>query len=441
MSPYRVTRLREQRELNETLYGAYGNLKELMLYVHVPFCDTRCQFCEYTVVNPTQGRQHEVRDAYFDAMIDEMKMYDSLLSTHKKRLVGFDIGGGTPSMADILQIERVMKAAVQYFNLNINDMEVSIETTPKIAASEPDKIRAYRQMGIRRISMGVQTTDFNQARRLARDDANILEGSGPKDILSQAVHNIRTAGFESFNCDLMYGFPIRNGTKDPWQQTVLDCIGLAPEHITLYRMRYKGTAMAHLQSRVFLEQVNQQEHEARTLLFENGYGGMLGKNTYSKVNSGCSDYLDKRVVQGVPYLGMGLGAQSFSHHTLQYNLGAVTKKMEQYIRSVELKRLPIQDLYHLSRRAAMGKFCSVSFYYGGIDLHAFHSIFGTDLREEFRNEVTFLLHHGLMYFTNGRLQVSDLGKKYFGGVISMFYSPSVKNHIVHLEGGEVSEVK
>merc|ERR1711871_1066847 len=165
-------------------------------------------------------------------------------------------------------------------------------------------------------------------------------------------------------------------------------------------MGYKGTKMAHLQDRVGLARVNEQAGLAHEILTRNGYAGMIGKNTYSKINSGCSDYLDKRVRRAVPYLGFGLGAQSFSHHTLAYNLGAVTKTMHQYLKSVELGRLPIQDLYHLPPELAMGKMASVSFYYGGIDLEAFRQCFNTDLEEMFADAVNFVLEHGLMRYTN-----------------------------------------
>jgi oxygen-independent coproporphyrinogen-3 oxidase len=162
--PYRVPRLREQKEIHEVLSNTFGIHNEMMLYVHVPFCHTRCQFCEYTVVNPKVGRTNEAQSVYFDALLDEFKLYDEVINTKAKTLVGFDIGGGTPSMASIEDIERVMNAAKKHFNMDTSKMEISIETTPKIAASEPEKIKAYYQMGIRRISMGLQTTDFKLAK-------------------------------------------------------------------------------------------------------------------------------------------------------------------------------------------------------------------------------------------------------------------------------------
>jgi len=432
--PYRVKRLRDQEDIRKVLHGAYGNLDEMMLYVHLPFCNTRCQFCEYTVVDPKEGRKDTTHDSYVSALIDEFRLYDEVLDTKSKRVVGFDIGGGTPSIVSIENIDRIMRAAKKHFKFDPSEMEVSLETTPRIAASDPDKIKTYHKMGIRRISMGVQTTDFKQAKVIGREDAN-----ASTDYLYRSVENIRKAGFDSFNIDLMYGFPVPKSGGSAFSQTVKDCIALQPDHVTLYRMRYKGTKMSHLQDRVLLQQVNDEEQQARELLREHGYVGMVGKNTYSKMkgSSGCSNYLDLRVRKAVPYLGYGLGAQSFSHHTLQYNLGAVTKGLHQYMRSLELNRIPVQDLYHLSREAAIAKMVSVSFYYGGIDLPAFKDCFKISLEDAFPNEIKFLEEKKLMQFEGDRFQMTASGKKHFGGVVSQFYSPAVKKHILNRPGGEM----
>jgi coproporphyrinogen III oxidase-like Fe-S oxidoreductase/ferredoxin len=327
------------------------------------------------------------------------------------------------------------------YTLDTSGMEISIETTPRIAADNSQKLKDYYSMGIRRVSMGLQTTDINQAKLLDRWDANAN--------VIKSLSNVRDAGFTSFNVDLMYGFPLprsaRNSGVDPWAKTLEDCVELGPEHITLYRMRYKGTKMAHLQDRVSLAQVNEQAGLAHEILTRNGYAGMIGKNTYSKINSGCSDYLDKRVRRAVPYLGFGLGAQSFSHYTLAYNLGAVTKTMDQYLKSVELGRLPIQDLYHLPRELAMGKMVSVSFYYGGIDLQAFEECFNVQLEEMFPDAVHFVLAHGLMRYTShdgesagrSRLQLATTGKRHFGGCVALFYSPAVQEYLMSMSGGEL----
>lgn len=432
--PYRVKRTPDQAEIHDRVQAAYSNLKEMMLYVHVPFCEQRCQFCEYTVVNPVHGKQSSVQDKYFDSLMGEFDLYHQLLAGKQKKLVGFDIGGGTPSMASIDNIARVMQKMDDCFDFDPTQMAVSIETTPRIAAAQPEKIAAYFEMGIRRISMGVQTTDFALAKRLGRDDG---------DYLSAAVENIREAGFESFNIDLMYGFPLRECARDKWADTIASTIHLLePDHITLYRMRYKGTKMAHLQERVGLQQVNNQAAKAAEILSDCGYHGWVGKNTFSRLagDSGCSDYLEKRVVKGIPYIGLGLGAQSFSHSTLAYNLGGVTKQLHQYQKSIQLGRLPIQDLYHLSATGAWGKFCSVSFYFGGIDLPSFEASFGLSLREAFPDKVSFVVDNGLMELQQDgqRLQLTAKGKSHYSGVLALFYAPHVQKHLMELPGGEAN---
>ena len=121
-----------------------------------------------------------------------------------------------------------------------------------------------------------------------------------------------------------------------------------------------------------------------SMLLEAGYHGTPGKNTFSRLpgDPGTSDYLTGRVIEGTPYLGLGLGAQSLSETTLAYNAGAAEKRLERYLRMVQAGQLPIQDLYHLSREAAVGKMISVSFYFGEVNLDEFHKKFG----------VTFEIH-------------------------------------------------
>ena len=99
---------------------------------------------------------------------------------------------------------------------------------------------------------------------------------------------------------------------------------------------------------------------------------------------GTSSYLAHRVMEGMPYLGLGLGAQSFTHTTISYNDGAVGKNLLPYHRSIEARRLPLQDLYDLPLRQMMGKMCAVSFYFGEIQTRKpFRAKFGVDLEDAF----------------------------------------------------------
>ena len=187
-----------------------------------------------------------------------------------------------------------------------------------------------------------------------------------------------------------------------WQETLQHAIDLDPEYITLYRMRYKGTRIAAQAEQVTLDQIHAMQTLAKEMLSAAGYEANPGKNTYSKLagDPGTSDYLTERVINGTPYLGLGLGAQTLSHHTLSYNAGAAGKNLTLYQQKIEAGRLPLQDLYHLSREAAMGKMISVSFYFGEINRAAFERKFGLSIEAAFPNEVAFVIERGLMEYTD-----------------------------------------
>jgi oxygen-independent coproporphyrinogen-3 oxidase len=419
MRPYRVPRKR----VEGTVIAAWQEIETLGLYVHVPFCAARCKYCEYTVVDRTEN---DAEGAYFDALLREFDLYRERLDTPRKTLIGFDIGGGTPAFVKAANIRRVVEVAREAFRFRPG-MAISIETTPIIADREPEKIAAFKEMGIDRLSMGVQTTHFKLAQSLGRE----YEGLS---MLESAVHHIREAGFQRFNIDLMYGFA--DQSPETWRTTVEQTIALGPEYITLYQMRYKGTRIQEQAARVSRRMVNELEASARDLLLTAGYAGTPGKNTYSQLpgDVGTSDYLTERVVKGTPYLGLGLGAQSLSHHTLSYNLGAAAKALKPYLRAVDARRLPIQDLYHLPLGVAMAKMIAVSFYFGEIHRQHFCAKFGLRLEDHFAREVAFVQQHGLMEFVGPYLRLTPKGARHFNGVVALFYAGAVKDYLIQLEG-------
>jgi len=301
--------------------------------------------------------------------------------------------------------------------------DVSIETTPKIAAAEPAKLAAYRRMGIDRISMGVQVIQPDLLKVLNR------EANGVESHL-RAAANIRAAGFTRFNVDLMYGFA--DQSLPSWRATLQHAIELGPEYITLYRMRYKLTRISHQASAVTLDQVRPLAKLAKHMLSDAGYSANPGKTTYSRIpqDVGTSSYLAHRVMEGMPYLGLGLGAQSFTHTTISYNDGAVGKNLLPYHRSIEARRLPLQDLYDLPRRQMMGKMCAVSFYFGEIQREAFSVKFGVSLEDAFPAEVAFVLRRGLMEWTERALSLTPEGAAHVNGVIALFFAPAVQQYLI-----------
>lgn len=423
--PYRLA----APQMENAARSAWEGIDELCLYVHIPFCETRCSFCEYTVVK----REELVSaSAYINDLIREFDLHRDAIGTPLKTLRGFDIGGGTPSMVSGEEIARIVEKARECFRFG-PDADISIETTPKLAAASPDKLAAYRRMGIGRISMGVQVIQPDLLKMLGREENGISEHR-------RAVEAIRAAGFTRFNVDLMYGFA--GQSLESWKATLDHAIGLGPEYITLYRMRYKLTRISHQASAVGLDQIRPMGTLAKKILTDAGYQANPGKTTYSRISGdvGTSRYLERRVVEGMPYLGLGLGAQSFTHTTISYNDGSAGKNLAPYHRSIERGRLPFQDFYDLPVRQMMGKMCAVSFYFGEIDIAAFQAKFGAALEDAYPAEVDFVLRNGFMELTQKSLRLTAEGARNVNGVIALFFAPSLQDYLIRRDPESASDL-
>ncbi len=431
-APYRVPRADHEAVAR----GAFADVDDLCLYVHVPFCERRCAFCEYTVVS---GRDLDDTAGYRDALLREIRRYAALVSDRPHRVRGIDIGGGTPAFVPAADIAAVVDALRAGFDCADAGCGISIETTPKIAAAEPDKAKAWVDAGITRVSMGVQVTQPDLLKILERDENGVEHHH-------RAMAHLRSAGFERINLDVMYGFA--DQTEESLAATLRHTIALAPSFITLYRMRYKLTRISHQAPRATAALVKAHASLARRLLHEAGYVASPGKNTFvrrelaeaatslSPDRTGTSSYLTHRVIEGMPYLGLGLGAQTFTHTTIAYNDGAVGKNLRPYLRSVDEGRLPIQDLYDLPRCHMMAKFVAVAFYFGEIDRAAFVDKFGVTVDDAFPDAVAFVKARGLMHETDGQcgrrpaLSLTEEGAACFAGVIALFFAPSVQKFLL-----------
>jgi oxygen-independent coproporphyrinogen-3 oxidase len=393
----------------------------MCLYVHIPFCERRCAFCEYTVMD---NHDEDLEIQYHQALLQELDLYMVLLGTENKELGGLDIGGGTPSLINPKRIGELVERVAHGFRLSPG-FGISIETTPKIAATLPGRLTAYRAFGIERISMGLQMVNPKLLREYERDINKIGYNH-------RAVENIRRAGFRRFNIDLMYGFAKQS--PEDFRRTLEYTIRLQPEYITLYRMRYKGTRISDEARDIELKRVVEMYQMARKFLTSAGYQANPGKNGFSRVigDPGTSEYLTERVVRSTSYLGLGLGAQTFTNNLLAYNHGAAPKRMERYLRTVKAGELPIQDLYHLPLSEAMAKMISVSFYFGQIHLGAFRYRFGMELEERFTDEIAFVLDRGFMEYRRQTLRLTSKGAKVFNGVIALFYSNRVKEYLLSI---------
>ena len=185
------------------------------MYIHVPFCHTKCPYCDF---NTFQGID-DLKGPYVDAMVRELEMWGRLLDHPGITTIFF--GGGTPSYMAVDQMEAVLKAVAQRFDVG-PDAEITIESNP--GDITPFFLDKMLSLGVNRISIGVQAFDDGFLKMLGRRH----NSSQAKEAYLLA----RKAGFSNINLDLMYGLPQQ--TLDQWKDSVASSLELGPDHLSLY---------------------------------------------------------------------------------------------------------------------------------------------------------------------------------------------------------------
>jgi putative oxygen-independent coproporphyrinogen III oxidase len=203
-------------------------LPPLALYVHMPWCVRKCPYCDFN--------SHAAPDAipqqqYIDALIEDLALDAGAAQGRSFASVFF--GGGTPSLFSPDQVGRFLEAARSLVPF-AQDVEVTLEANP--GTVEHGRFSGYRDAGINRVSLGAQTFDADHLRTLGR-----IHGSGD---IARAVEEVRSAGIDNFNLDLMYGLPAQS-----LQQAVADldaALELEPAHISHYQLTLEpGTVFYH----------------------------------------------------------------------------------------------------------------------------------------------------------------------------------------------------
>lgn len=419
-------KLRDYEKITQLLAEDWEKAERLCLDVHVPSSPFQGGFCECTALG-NSGKEAE--DRYVSLLRREMRMYSSFLS--KKPVVGCNLEGGTSLLLSNKNFTLISESFFSGFSFE-SGAECSLETTPVIAANEPEKLRLAHSLGFCRIRMKIQTVSPGLYFGLERD--------GSPDLYERAAANIRECGFPHFNIDVMYGFPFPS--DEGLECTLRRAAALAPDFITLCRNRYEGTRPESEADGVSLYKAMRQYRLAHRVLTENGFQANVGGNAFCRTegNSETEDSHTAHVIQGMPYLGLGPGAESFGRNYLAYNEGAANegaagKKLERYEAAVLENRFPFQYVYALPQEESAAKMVSASLSFGVIDTAAFQTRFGLDFQEYFKEEVEFVLRKDFMRYEKDRLTLTPRGADSINGMIPLFYSERSRNELVRLSEG------
>lgn len=352
------------------------------LYLHVPFCRSKCGYCDFYSVASAAAIP-----TWLEAIAGEMLLY-------RGRFPAFDslyLGGGTPTILGARQLAALMAQLRRHFTF-AHDAEITIEANPDDIA--PDKLKVLRDLGINRLSLGIQSVDDRDLAYLGRSHR---AGQALK-----ALDEIRASGFPGVGVDLIYG--LEGQSLPSWQRTLEQVLVFRPEHLSCYQLTFaKSTPLGKQQAAGRVHPISEQWQRAFFLftsryLRKHGYHHYEVSNFAQSRETRCRHNL--KYWNHVPTLGLGPSAHSFQAGSRWWNV----RSIKRYCGLLESGQAPVEASETLSadqlalEALALGLRTS-----DGAALHAV----GDDLQG--RKVLEALQRARLVTVANGRIQPTRRG--------------------------------
>ncbi len=315
-------------------------LETASLYLHIPFCHTRCHYCDFN----TYAGMLPLREPYVKALLKEIALAGAMAKHTdgtKRRSRTLFFGGGTPSLLTVSQIKRLLDACFTSFAID-EDAEITMEANPGTLNQE--QLHGIHAAGINRLSMGAQSFDATLLETLGRIHT-------PEEI-TQAVEFARAAGFTSINIDFMFGLP--GQTMQHWKETLESALALRPEHLSLYSLIIEeGTPF-----RTWVDEgrITPGDEDLCADMYEYADERLreAGYENYEISNWALPGHHSRHNLtywQNLPYIGMGAGAYSTFGGRRFSNI----REPLEYIKAVNAQRLPEADSEQVEREQEMAE--------------------------------------------------------------------------------------
>ncbi len=371
-------------------------LQTASLYFHIPFCHTRCHYCDFN----TYAGLLPLREPYVRALLTEIALAGEMArlpdgNLRRSRTLFF--GGGTPSLLTVEQIKRLLQASRRAFAIDA-DAEISLEANPGTLTQ--GQLQGLRAAGVNRLSMGAQSFDAGLLKTLGRIHS-------PEEI-TQAVHAARLAGFDSLNLDFMFGLP--DQTMQQWQETLDQALALRPEHLSLYSLIieegtpfFDWTAEGRItpgDEDLCADMYEYADERLRAAGYEN-----YEISNWSLPGHQCQHNLT--YWHNLPYIGMGAGAHSFFAGKRFSDI----RDPQEYIRQLKQRQWPLAESEEVSRVAEMTETAFLGLRVAsGLSLPSFEERFGESFDSFVGERLRPVEEAGLLTREDGWLRLSEHGR-------------------------------
>lgn len=382
---------------------------EINVYVHVPFCRQICTYCGYLKVVDSKGN---LREKYVDSLTKEIELYRGILQGKTVKTLHF--GGGTPSLLSTSEFEKIMNVLLDINPeiLRTTD-EVSIEATPE--SVEFEKFSGYVELGINRVSMGLQT--------LVDDEIKLCRRNNFSEVSINAIKSLRRVGIPNLVLDLMIG--IEGQTVKSFEASVRSLLEYRPETVELYAVGLMpntilGTRKPKLMSK---EDISKCYDIGRKLFLEAGYHQDC-HNRYVIPNRG-SFFQEDYVFAGMSLIGFGAGARTYARNVHYRNnyYEAHRRAIAEYIRDVNSGILPVKSAIFLDQEEKVRQYLIYSLE--SLDKKEFRRKFGLGFSEQFPELYSEMLELGLVEEDWRKISLTTKGLSFRDLICKQIFSDNV----------------
>lgn len=381
--------------------------KNLGIYIHIPFCVKKCAYCDFL----SMPAGEEVKNKYVNALLEEIEDYRKYTKEYRIQTIYF--GGGTPSLLRAEYIQDVLHKLQEVFEINdLKELEITLEVNP--GTVDTDKWRAYKKMGINRISMGLQSTDNKILKKIGRIHTY--------ETFLKNYQTARNCGFKNISVDIMSALPEQ--TIEQYKQTLETIAELSPEHISSYSLIIEeGTPFweRYREGGEFEQELPSEDDErkmyelTKEILQKYGYERYEISN-YAKI--GFESKHNSSYWTGIPYLGIGLGASSYFEEVRYQNV----TKLEVYLANAGKKEQRIQNQEKIGIADSIKEFMFLGLRkMCGVSKKEFQSRFGQSMDKVYGETLVELTCKGLLCVDGDNVYLTDYGIDVSNYVFSEFF--------------------
>jgi len=359
------------------------------IYVHIPFCKKKCNYCDFYSIERTEHIA-----SFVDTLCNEISIRGNQ-SNELPSATSVFFGGGTPSLLSPEQLGRIITTIRQHFLVN-NEAEWTMECNPGTITH--DSLCGYRKLGINRLSFGVQSFNGSELTFLHRIHSPLQA--------EEAITLARAAGFDNVNLDVMFALPSQ--TMESWKFTLEKVIALAPEHISAYSLIFEeGTPLFTMLQQGSVSKAP-EEHDAEMYEYAIKQLVSAGYHQYEVSNFAQNGYEcihNCTYWSGDEYISFGPSAHGLVRGKRYWNF----RSLSRYTELLGKGELPVANAEFLTVSERMFERAFLELRAKGIRLEEFQHDFGIDICYALDKELELWEHEGLIVQLNGRLRLTATG--------------------------------